>query len=88
MDKQNGSTENDFQFDEKGREEVTAQVMASYNDGAIDAFLDTENKQFKKGIWKRNGTKGILLLFRFVLLVSSHGAKVLNKKRSITAPIQ
>lgn len=48
MDKQNGSTENDFQFDEKGREEVTAQVMASYNDGAIDAFLDTEKKQFKK----------------------------------------
>ncbi|WP_312095601.1 hypothetical protein [Niallia sp.] len=48
MDKQNGSIQNDFQFDEKGREEVTAQVMDSYNDGAIDAFLDDEKKQFRK----------------------------------------
>ncbi|WP_400242776.1 hypothetical protein AB3U99_17290 [Niallia sp. JL1B1071] len=48
MDKQNESTHNDFQFDEKGREEVTAQVMESYNDGAIDAILDNEKKQFRK----------------------------------------
>ncbi|CAI9393783.1 hypothetical protein ACTQ5K_15325 [Niallia sp. Sow4_A1] len=48
MDKLNGSTNHDFQFDEKGREEVTAQVMESYNDGAIDAFLDPEKKQSRK----------------------------------------
>ncbi|MCM2982889.1 Uncharacterised protein [Niallia circulans] len=47
MHKQNESIQNDFQFDEKGSEEVTAQVMESYNDGAVDAFLDKEQKQIK-----------------------------------------
>lgn len=47
MHKQNKIIQNDFQFDEKGSEEVTAQVMDSYNDGAVDAFLDEEQKQLK-----------------------------------------
>lgn len=48
MDKQNGNSQNDFQFDEKGSEEVTAQVMDSYNDGVIDHLMDNEKKQFRK----------------------------------------
>ncbi|CAM5705814.1 MULTISPECIES: hypothetical protein [Niallia] len=47
MHKQNERIQNDFEFDEKGSEEVTAQVMDSYNDGAVDAFLDKEQKQIK-----------------------------------------
>ncbi|MBQ6448193.1 hypothetical protein KGR20_03780 [Cytobacillus oceanisediminis] len=48
MDKQNGSKQNEFQFDEKGSEEVTAQVMDSYNAGAIDTILSEEKKQPKQ----------------------------------------
>lgn len=33
----------EYNYDEKGTEEVAAQVMDAYNDGAIDAIVTKDN---------------------------------------------